>query len=180
MSNIVDKIAALSPRTAQILAIVITLFLMTIAGFVMLNNSTSENPLITEPFPFEPDIFNEPGIAISDSFYNALSLYNLGLYVEAIEVFLPIIEVDSTYMPTYFFCGISCLMAQQFDIAVDLLEKVAKQQPDFEPGMWYLAHAYLRFGRVEEAIGIFNILSKDSEYSTQSKKILAVFSSVTP
>ena len=81
-----------------------------------------------------------------EKFRQGMQLYQQGKYAEAIPYLRSAVESDPELFPRKFYLGISLLMTNQTDEAIQTLLSLVKStsNPYLEESHWYLAKAYFR------------------------------------
>jgi len=86
-----------------------------------------------------------------EKFRQGMERYQQGHYAETIPHLRSALEADAELLPARFYLGISCLVTDETDEAIQHLMKLAGSTPNpyQEEAHWYLAKAYFRKQDVE-------------------------------
>lgn len=151
------------------------LLLLTAAWWLWPKSINGENLYASyyAPYPNELTITSMGSNAPESSILEIMRPYNAGRYSEAAEKIGNYLSDHPTESALQLYYGISLLENQRSDAAIEALKK-AKQYPDFsETANWYLALAYVRGNRVEEAKPILKKLTiSNSSFKENAKQLL--------
>ena len=94
----------------------------------------------------------EVNAAALEKFREGMEHYQEEEYQRAIPVLREVTELDVTHIPSAFYLGICHLMANQFQEAIEQLERVIASGSDGyqEEAHWYLAKAYFGSGQMDK------------------------------
>jgi tetratricopeptide (TPR) repeat protein len=101
----------------------------------------------------------------------AYKAYDLATYADAITLFEQVQQKDEG---VYLYLGNAYLALGDATKAIPLFEKVIAEYDVFdEPAEWYLALAYLRNNRVEEAVSKLRALQQgNNSYADEAERLL--------
>jgi len=107
------------------------------------------------------------GIEIDDIRIIAIDAYNTNDYPKAITLYQKIIASEENNIEDFFFCGLAYLYSNQSEKAVPLFQKGLTMPPSLdlrskEILRWYLALAYIKSDRSEEAKRELEIITSSS------------------
>lgn len=88
-----------------------------------------------------------------EKFRHGMENYQNGNYLEAVGVLQEASKLDPSHLPSRFYLGISLLMANQTDEAIEQLSKLVGPEtiPYQDESHWYLSKAYFRKKDLENA-----------------------------
>jgi cytochrome c-type biogenesis protein CcmH/NrfG len=112
---------------------------------------------------------------IDPALQSAMEAYNEQAYPEAVAKFETILENDPANVPVLFYSGVSYLILEGTEIAVQNLQKVVQtDDPTYKlTATWYLGLAYLQQGNTAEAREVFSSLKESgSSYAKRADAIL--------
>ena len=108
-------------------------------------------------------------------FHQGMSFYQEGKYAEATPYLRAASELDPMLFPSRFYLGISLLMNNQNDEAIQPLLSLSetKENPYFEESNWYLAKAYFRKNDVKTGKDYLEVVAalKGAHFSQASNDL---------
>lgn len=106
------------------------------------------------------------GVEDNYDFYNGMVSYKEGEYAKAIEIWKGLYDENAPNDTLRYFIGIACLNDNNPDAIAYLLPVAENENSRWKPkAIWYLALAYLKFDRKEDAV-IWLRKIKDDEQAT--------------
>lgn len=140
------------------------------------NEIASTLPHVHEYFapPINYYIQRSRGRSVENKISDAMLFYDAGQYKQAAVLFDEILPLDTTNVNLLFFGGVSYLMSNQPDKAIDCFIRTEKRENTFEQEIkWYKSLIYLDTGKAEKATDLLNeIVDSGSKYEPDAKKIL--------
>jgi tetratricopeptide (TPR) repeat protein len=117
-------------------------------------------PLIAEePFPPKTQSKPSPQTVENPNFEKGYELYNQGKYDEAIVLFEEVLKIEPNHLRARVYYGVCFMGKNEFDRAIEELQKALKQDPNFPLTNYALAVSYARKakpepGKAEEYLAI--------------------------
>jgi len=142
----------------------------------LLPSSLTPQEMYTAHFTVPADnitVRNEEGIA--PNLQSAMEAYNKQVYTEAVAKFDNILENEPTNVPVLFYSGVSYLILEESEKAVQNLQKAVQANDTTYKltATWYLGLAYLKQNNIAQAREIFSSLKQSgSSYAKKAESIL--------